>query len=36
MGVDLQAGFKQTAFEIDLDVFEIYFRCNLNVHLDIV
>ena len=30
-GLDLPAGCKQNAFEIHLDVSEIYFRCNLNV-----
>ena len=29
--MNLQAGCKQNAFEIHLDVCEIYFRCNLNV-----
>ena len=31
MGLDLPAGCKQNAFEIHFVVFEIYFRCNLNV-----
>ena len=31
IGLDLQAGCKQNAFEIHLDVYEIYFRCNLIV-----
>ena len=31
IGLDLQAGCKQNAFEIHLDVSEIYFRCNLDV-----
>ena len=30
MGLDKAAGCKQNAFEIHLDVSEIYFRCNLN------
>ena len=35
MEVDLSAGCKQSACEINLDVSEIYmyFRCNLNVCL---
>ena len=31
MGLDKAADCKQNAFEIHLDVSEIYFRCNLNV-----
>ena len=31
IGLDLEAGCKQNAFEIHLDVSEIYFRGNLNV-----
>ena len=31
MGLDKAAGCKQNAFEINLDVSEIHFRCNLNV-----
>ena len=31
IGLDLKAGCEQNALEIHLDVFEIYFRCNLNV-----
>ena len=31
MGLDKAARCKQNAFEIQLDVSEIYFRCNLNV-----
>ena len=33
MGLDLPAGCNQKSFEIRLDVFEIYFRCNLNVFI---
>ena len=31
MGLDKVAACKQNAFEIHLDVSEIYFSCNLNV-----
>ena len=31
IGLNLQVGCKQNAFEIHLDVSEIYFRCNFNV-----
>ena len=31
IGLNLPAGCKQNAFEVHLDVSEIYFRCNLNV-----
>ena len=31
MCLDLSAGCNQIAFEIHLDVSEIYFRSNLNV-----
>ena len=31
MDIDKAAGCKQNAFEIHLDVPEIYFICNLNV-----
>ena len=31
MGLDKAAGCKENAFEIHLDVSQIYFSCNLNV-----
>ena len=31
MGLDQAAGCKQNAFQIHLNVFETYFRCNLKV-----